>query len=120
MERVPAPASRRDHYRLRDNAWAIQYTNQNAVTSAVLKAAEAGIRATEDGSLARHRLTQMRDFYNFLFDEIPVLLDRWYQRSRSTETFPVSSCFSRSPGARARSPCTHRTARLRRRMARSS
>jgi DNA-binding transcriptional regulator GbsR (MarR family) len=85
-ERVPAPASRRDHYRLRDNAWAIQYTNQNEVTSTVLKAAEAGIAATEDDSLARQRLTQMRDFYNFLFEEIPVLLDRWYQRSGSTET----------------------------------
>jgi hypothetical protein len=59
-ERVPAPASRRDHYRLRDNAWAIQYTNQNEVTSAVLKAAEAGITATEDGTLARQRLIQIR------------------------------------------------------------
>ena len=57
-ERVPAPASRRDHYRLRDNAWAIQYTNQNEVTSAVLKDAEAGITATEDGTLARQRLIQ--------------------------------------------------------------
>ena len=42
--------------------------------------------ATEDGSLARQRLTQMRDFSNFLFEEIPALLDRWYQRSGSTET----------------------------------
>jgi DNA-binding transcriptional regulator GbsR (MarR family) len=81
VERVPAPASRRDHYRLRDNAWAIQYTNQNQVTTAVLKAAEAGIAATDDGSLARQRLTQMRDFYNFLLEEIPAVLDRWYQQS---------------------------------------
>ena len=34
VERVPAPASRRDHYRLRDDAWAVLYTNQNEVTSA--------------------------------------------------------------------------------------
>ena len=81
VERVPAPASRRDHYRLRDNAWAIQYTNQNEVTTAVLKAAEAGIAATDDGSLARQRLTQMHDFYNFLLEEIPALLDRWYHQS---------------------------------------
>jgi DNA-binding transcriptional regulator GbsR (MarR family) len=80
VERVPAPASRRDHYRLRDNAWAIQYTNQNEVTTAVLKAAEAGIATTKDGSPARQRLTQMRDFYNFLMEEIPALLDRWYKR----------------------------------------
>jgi DNA-binding transcriptional regulator GbsR (MarR family) len=83
VERVPAPASRRDHYRLRDNAWAIQYTNQNEITSAVLKAAEAGIAVTEDGSLGHQRLIQMRDFYTFLFDEIPALLDRWYQQSGS-------------------------------------
>jgi hypothetical protein len=25
-------------------------------------------------------------FYNFLFEEVPALLDRWYQRSGSTET----------------------------------
>jgi DNA-binding transcriptional regulator GbsR (MarR family) len=86
VERVPAPASRRDHYRLRDNAWAVQYTNQNEVTTAVLKATEAGIAATEDGGLARQRLTQMRDFHNFLMDEIPAVLDRWYQRSASTGT----------------------------------
>jgi DNA-binding transcriptional regulator GbsR (MarR family) len=80
VERVPAPASRRDHFRLRDNAWAIQYTNQNEVTAAVIKVAEAGIATTEEGSLAHQRLTQMRDFYNFLMEEIPALLDRWYQR----------------------------------------
>jgi DNA-binding transcriptional regulator GbsR (MarR family) len=86
VERVPVPASRREHYRLRDNAWAIQYTNQNEVTSAVLKAAEAGIAATADGSPARQRLIQMRDFYNFLFEEIPALLDRWYRQSGSTKS----------------------------------
>jgi DNA-binding transcriptional regulator GbsR (MarR family) len=80
VERVPTPASRRDHYRLRDNAWAVQYTKQNEVTTAVLKAAEAGIAATEAGSLPRQRLTQMRDFYTFLMEEIPALLERWHQR----------------------------------------
>ena len=38
VERAPAPASRRDHYRLRDNAWAVLYTNQNEVLAAMLKA----------------------------------------------------------------------------------
>ena len=36
-ERAPAPASRRDHYRLRDDAWAVLFTNQNAVISAMLR-----------------------------------------------------------------------------------
>ena len=80
VERVPAPASRRDHYRVRDDAWAVLYTNQNEVIGAMQAAAEAGIAATGQDSLAWQRLTQMRDFYNFLLDEIPALVDRWHQR----------------------------------------
>ena len=52
----------------------------------MLKAAKAGIAATEDGSLTRQRLTQTRDFYMFLFEEIPPLRDRWYKRRSSTMT----------------------------------
>jgi DNA-binding transcriptional regulator GbsR (MarR family) len=83
VEKVPAPASRRDHYRLRDNAWAVLYTNQNEVLDAMLDAAEVGIAATPGKSLARHRLIQMRDFYEFLLSEIPSLLDRWRRQSSS-------------------------------------
>ena len=81
VERVPAPGSRRDHYRLRDDAWAVLYTNQNEVIAAMQNAADAGIAGTGPDSRARHRLTQMRDFDTFLLDEIPVLLDRWHERS---------------------------------------
>ena len=81
VERVPAPASRRDHYRLRDDAWALLYTNQNEVVAAMQAAAEAGIAATGRDSLAGRRLAQMRDFYAFLLGEIPALLDRWHHQS---------------------------------------
>ena len=81
VERPARPSSRRDHYRLRDDAWAVLYTNQNAVISAMQAAADSGIAATSNGSLARHRLTQMRDFYAFLLDEIPAVLDRWHHQS---------------------------------------
>ena len=77
VERVRA-GSRRDHFRLRDDAWAVLYTNQNEV-AAVQMAAKAASRRPDE-SLARHRLTQMRDFYDFLLKEIPTLLDRWRQR----------------------------------------
>ena len=87
-ERVPAPSSRRDHYRLRDNAWAVLFTNQNVTISAMQEAADAGIAATGPDSLARQRLTQMRDFYAFLLGEIPALLDRWHQQSASAAASP--------------------------------
>ena len=83
-ERVPVPASRRDHYRLRDDAWAVLYTNQNAVISAMQAAAEVGIAATGRDSLAGRRLTEMRDFYAFLLGELPALLDRWRQLSATS------------------------------------
>lgn len=92
-ERVPAPASRRDHYRLRD-AWAVLYTNQNEVISAMQSAAEAGIAATGHDSLGGRRLTQMRDFYAFLLAEIPALLDRWRQRT-APATHPDSNSAER-------------------------
>ena len=80
-ERVPVPASRREHYRLRDDAWAVLFTNQNVTISAMQDAAAAGIAAIGADHPAHHRLTQMRDFYTFLIAEIPALLDRWRERS---------------------------------------
>jgi predicted transcriptional regulator len=82
-ERVPVPGSRRDHYRLRDDAWAVMYTNQNAVLAAMLAAAEAGKAETGEDGLARGRLTQMCDFYDFLLAEIPALVDRWHRQAVS-------------------------------------
>lgn len=79
-ERVPMPGSRRDHYRLRDDAWAVLFTSQNTAIAAMQSAADTGIAATSADSLARDRLTQMRDFYAFLLAEIPALLDRWHQQ----------------------------------------
>jgi DNA-binding MarR family transcriptional regulator len=80
VERTPAPGSRREHYRLREDAWAVLYTNQNEVLSAMRRAAEAGIEATPPGGLAGRRLTEMRDFYDFLLGELPALLERWRLR----------------------------------------
>ncbi len=78
-ERVPTPASRRDHFRLRDNAWATLFTNQNETLAAMQAAADAGIAVADRSSPAHHRLTQMRDFYAFLLAEIPAVLERWQQ-----------------------------------------
>lgn len=83
-ERVGVPGSRRDHFRLCDNAWAILFTNQNETIAGMQAAADAGIAAAGDHGPARQRLTQMRDFYAFLMAELPALLDRW---DRQRETF---------------------------------
>jgi DNA-binding MarR family transcriptional regulator len=85
-ERVPAPGSRRDHYRLRDNAWAVLFTSKNETMGLMQAAADAGIAVTDDHSPARARLTQMRDFYAFLMAELPAVLDRWHQLPEAAVT----------------------------------
>ena len=79
-ERVPVPASRRAHFRLRDDAWAVLFTTQNETLAAMRHAAAAGLAVAERGSPARKRLADMRDFYEFLMAEIPDLLARWSGR----------------------------------------
>lgn len=81
IERLAAPGSRREHYRLRDDAWATLFTSQNSVMQKMLDAAATGIAATTTDKLAHQRLTQMHAFYEFLLNEIPTLLDRWHQQS---------------------------------------
>lgn len=81
IERVPVPGSRREHYRLREDAWATLFTSQNTVIQAMLQAAAAGIAATGEGDAAHRRLAQMHAFYQFLLGELPALLHRWHQQS---------------------------------------
>ncbi|MFE0152347.1 GbsR/MarR family transcriptional regulator [Nonomuraea sp. NPDC059007] len=82
IERLPAPGSRREHYRLREDAWAILFTSQNTVIETMLGAARSGIAVTNAEDPAHRRLTQMRDFYEFLLAELPDLLQRWHQHQR--------------------------------------
>ncbi|MFI7699977.1 GbsR/MarR family transcriptional regulator [Nonomuraea sp. NPDC049480] len=83
IERLPAPGSRREHYRLRDDAWAILFTSQNTVIQVMIQAAQTGIDTTTADDPAHQRLTQMRDFYQFMLGEIPALLERWQQHQHS-------------------------------------
>jgi DNA-binding transcriptional regulator GbsR (MarR family) len=80
IERLPAPGSRRDHYRLRDDAWATLFTGQNTLIQAMIDAAETGMSAMKADEPGHRRLAQMHDFYAFLLAEIPALLERWRQQ----------------------------------------
>lgn len=77
LEQTPAPSSRRDHYRIRDDAWATLFSAQNEAVRGMREAAEAGIAAAEPNNPARKRLEAMHGFYDYLLAELPALLDRW-------------------------------------------
>ncbi|WP_017537587.1 MULTISPECIES: GbsR/MarR family transcriptional regulator [Nocardiopsis] len=77
LERVPVPGSRRDHHRLRRDAWERLFSSQNEAVRRMMAAAADGIAATEADSPARGRLQEMHDFYTFMFRELPLLFERW-------------------------------------------
>ncbi len=52
-ERVPVPGSRREHFRLPENAWSVLFTSKNETMREMLEAADAGIGATDEQGLAR-------------------------------------------------------------------
>ncbi|MEU3252291.1 helix-turn-helix domain-containing protein [Streptomyces sp. NPDC006997] len=80
IERVPAPGSRRDHYRFREHAWATLMGNQNALLDSMWNAAAEGIKAAGRDSTAGRRLDEMQDFYGFMQREMAALIDKWRER----------------------------------------
>lgn len=77
IERVPAPGSRRDHYRFRSGAWAGLMSQQNEVLKVMTAAADEGLAAAPDGSSTADRLHEMRDFYTYMSEQMVPLVERW-------------------------------------------
>ncbi|HEX6339911.1 GbsR/MarR family transcriptional regulator [Umezawaea sp.] len=83
IERVPAPGSRREHFRVPDEGWATLMSTQNTVVQMMQDAADKGIEAAGEDSIAGRRLATMRDFYAHVMHELPAVIDRW-RAERST------------------------------------
>jgi DNA-binding transcriptional regulator GbsR (MarR family) len=77
IERVPAPGSRREHFRVPDEGWATLMSTQNAAVQMMQDAADKGIQAAGEDSIAGRRLATMRDFYAHIMRELPAVIDRW-------------------------------------------
>ena len=78
-ERVPAPGDRRDHYRLPPNGWEVMMSGQSSVLGVMVRAAQEGIEAAGEKSIAGRRLWEMREFYGYMQRELPALLARWHE-----------------------------------------
>ncbi|MEU1521492.1 MarR family transcriptional regulator [Nocardia rhamnosiphila] len=77
IERVPAPGSRRDHYRFRAGAWAALMSQQNSVLATMRDSAQEGLDATGPDTVTARRMHEMQDFYTFMLNELVPLIDRW-------------------------------------------
>jgi len=83
IERIYVAGSRREHFRMRDNAWTTLYSRQHSVVDEVLTAVERGVEVAGSGP-AHRRLVDMRDFYSFLISEAPALVER-FERLRAEQ-----------------------------------
>jgi predicted transcriptional regulator len=78
ITRQPVHGSRRDRYRLPNDAWYEATLVKTAMLKTLSDIAGEGVAAlggTESRSGAR--LAEMRDFFRFFEAELPVLLEKW-------------------------------------------
>jgi DNA-binding transcriptional regulator GbsR (MarR family) len=78
LRREPVPGSRRDRYRIAGDAWYEVSAVKAAAYKIFAEITDEGVEALGGpDTRAGARVAQMRDFYEFLYDEIPVLLEKW-------------------------------------------
>jgi hypothetical protein len=79
VEPAAVPGSRREHHRMRDDAWATLMSSQNTLLALMRDVGDEGLATVPPGGPAARRLRRMRDFYAFVLAELPALLERWEQ-----------------------------------------
>lgn len=78
--REPVPGSRRDRYRLPDNAWYESSVAKMRMIKMLAELADEGVEATGGShTAAGARVADMRDFFNFTVTELDQLMIRWHQ-----------------------------------------
>ncbi len=84
VAREPVPGSRRDRYRLVDDSWYEVTLEKMTLIKTLADFADQGVAAAGGPSTpAGARLANMRDFYVFVQEEMPTMLDKWADRKRT-------------------------------------
>jgi DNA-binding transcriptional regulator GbsR (MarR family) len=78
VTREPVPGSRRDRYRLVDDSWYEVTTAKMTFLKVLADATEQGVDAAGGPTtVAGARLANMRDFYLFVQENMPDVLEKW-------------------------------------------
>jgi DNA-binding transcriptional regulator GbsR (MarR family) len=80
VSREREPGSRRDYYRVHDDAWYDAALHRERLLVRWEESTREGIEVLGSDTPAGERLTETLAFYEFIQDEIPALLARWRQR----------------------------------------
>ena len=77
VERFGVPGSRRDHYRLSEDAFVRAMTKSAEPSTRLAAAAARALADVPPGTRASEELTRMRDFYAFLAKRLPQLVEEF-------------------------------------------
>jgi len=80
VTREREPGSRRDYYRVHDDAWHDAILGRDQLMSRWDAAVREGITVLGAGTPAGRRLELTREFFEFVRTQIPVLLGEWRER----------------------------------------
>lgn len=86
------PGARRDDYRLHDELWYEVYAYRGEMLRRWEQAMADGAELLQ-GTPAGQRIAETREFFAFLQDELPAMMDRWRERQakRSGSNGPGST-----------------------------
>lgn len=82
--REVAPGSRREHYRVHSEIWYEAMARKDQVLERCERSLREGIEVVGRDTLAGTRIAETLEFFEFLQQEMPALLERW--RARKAET----------------------------------
>ncbi|MFC7242082.1 GbsR/MarR family transcriptional regulator [Catellatospora aurea] len=90
VAREPVPGSRRDRYRMVDDSWYEVTVAKMGLLKTISDAADQGVAAAGgEGTPAGAKLAGMRDFYAWVQENMPSLLNQWAEhKARLRESAP--------------------------------
>lgn len=80
VSREREPGSRRDRYRVRDNAWFESMAQRDETMLRWIRVLKEGVDAVGGDSAAGRRLSESGEFFAFMMAELSGVLDRWRAR----------------------------------------
>jgi DNA-binding transcriptional regulator GbsR (MarR family) len=80
VRREREPGSRRDRYRITDDAWYEASVSRQATLDQWSRTLATGVRALGSRTPAGARMRETQEFVEFLRQELPSLLARWRRR----------------------------------------
>ncbi|MBX2796362.1 MAG: MarR family transcriptional regulator [Myxococcales bacterium] len=105
IQRHPVPNTRASYFRIEDNAWPEMAREDITRLRIFRELAEQGLGLLAETPMERQlRLKNLRDFYAYLEQEIPAMIDRWDALRSEEDTCPghCSPCCGVPPPHRLR------------------